>query len=363
MKRLHAVQQAVGGHRQVGALLISEPANIAYLTGFPGADSALLVTETRAYFMTDKRYADDAAAFFRRKSGVQVLVTTHRENRFDLCKKKLRRHRIRRLGFEKTSLSYYTYEKLAAAVGRRCLVGCTHFVERFRMYKDPGEIALIEQAIAVNEKVLRAVKQWIPQVRDERMLAQRALDRMQRLGASGPSFDPIVAAGTKSAIPHARTGTDPIRKQAAVLVDMGACYEEYCSDLTRTFFWGRMTGFFKKVYDNVLEAQEIAFSLLGPGTAAKTVDAAVRRYFKKQGCLQHFTHALGHGVGRVVHELPSLSAVSTEVLMPGMVLTIEPGLYYPGEGGVRIEDMVLITENGYRRLSRYSRERDDMRIL
>jgi len=185
---------------------------------------------------------------------------------------------------------------------------------------------------------------------------------MRQLGAEGPSFPTIIAAGKKSAYPHAVSTQERIRSGNVVLVDMGVRYSHYCADLTRTFFLDRMSPFLRRLYDKVLTANKIACSLIKPGVVIAELEKAVRSYFRAEKCEQYFAHSLGHGIGLEVHEMPSLSVKNTACLQKGMVFTIEPGLYVPGKGGVRIEDMVCVTADGYERLSQYPRAHEAMII-
>jgi len=274
----------------------------------------------------------------------------------------VKRHHIKHLGFEANSLVYARYRALHISIEPCRLVPRDNIVELLRMNKDSQEIASIRAALTCNERVFGSVKRAIARYRTEKDLVDYAEAAMKRFGADNAAFDTIVAAGKKSAIPHARSDTSRLTKPSIILVDMGVSLNGYCSDLTRTFFYGRISRFYRETYGKVLKAQEIAISLIKPGVVVSEVDQKVRSFFKKHSCDSFFTHALGHGLGRDVHEIPSLSYANQIEFEQGMVLTVEPGLYYPGQGGVRIEDMVLVTRTGCECLSRFPKKIEDMQI-
>lgn len=358
--RIQSIQNALGARKDCDAFLITKPANIYYASQHRGDDSCLLVMPRSVYFITDKRYSDEAERFFEKEKNCTVVVTSKRLGRAVLCHRLLKRESIIRMGFEAYDMSYAAVEQLRGVIGKKALVPTCNFVEKLRMIKTLEEIRSLEKAMDINEKVLRyAIKKITPD-HTERDIVDMIEAKMKRFGADGPSFDTIVAGGMKSAFPHALSAHTKIGNNNIVLIDMGTRYQGYCSDLTRTFILSKMSRFFSQTYDKVLEAQEIAMKMLRPGVSVKTIEQTVRRFFKKHKCEANFSHALGHGIGLDVHELPVVHSENPLILEEGMVFTLEPGLYFPGEGGVRIEDVVCITRDGYRAISLFNKRKDAM---
>ncbi|MFC1809312.1 M24 family metallopeptidase [Candidatus Omnitrophota bacterium] len=360
--RAKEIQEGVAIATSFDVFLVTKPENIYYISHFPGDDSLLLLTPKKFYFITDKRYSDDAESFFASNKLFQVLVAKKNINKFALCQKIVKKYSFRKIGFEARGLSYASAVVMGEKLGRLRLVPIDAFIEQFRLIKTPSELDLIKRAINCNEEAYKYLKRILSASKTELAIRYAVEAQMRKVGSDGPSFPTIIAAGKKSACPHARSDTTKIGHNRIVLADMGTQFRHYCSDLTRTFYLGRMSRFFRRVYDNTLMAQEIAISSIKPGVVIKDVVAAVRNYFKKAGCLQYFTHSLGHGVGLEVHERPHLSDGNTEVFQEGMVVTIEPGLYYPGRGGVRIEDMIVVTRSGVKVLSQYPKSLDKMQL-
>jgi Xaa-Pro aminopeptidase len=229
-------------------------------------------------------------------------------------------------------------------------------VERFRMVKDPREIALIKDAVALGAEIFdRGLEVLRAGVREVEVAAEMEL-AARRAGAEEMSFPTIIAAGTRSALPHGRASTQPIPSRAFVVCDFGVILSGYCSDQTRTVWVGSVPKDARRSYEAVREAQQVAIEAVRPGIAVGEVDAAARKVLKKAGLGRYFTHSTGHGVGLEIHESPRVAAGQSEVLMPGMVITIEPGVYFPGKWGVRIEDMVAVTARGCEVLTPTSKE-------
>ena len=221
-----------------------------------------------------------------------------------------------------------------------------------RKVKDNHEIQIIRQSIEIAESAYKAIRRQLKIGQTENQLAGRLIFEMRSRGASGTSFPPIIAAGSTSSLPHYRPADRPVKKNQPLLFDWGAVYKGYCSDLTRTLLIGKVSPRMKKIYEVTLEAQLTAISFLRPGATTRQADAAGRKVIEKAGFGKYFGHGLGHGLGRDIHELPYMrKTAGDEELTPGMVVTVEPGIYLPGEGGVRIEDDVLITATGREVLS------------
>ncbi len=339
------------------ALLVSKWANIHYLSGFTGDDSMLLVTRKRDYLLTDFRYVEQAQeecpgigiADRRKRSLVQLAV------------EKLKRLGLGSLSFEPASTSYEQYRGLRKHALNVKLKAAPLLVEKLRMIKDADELALICQAVKVAEKALTSLRRHIRPGVMERELATELEFRLRRLGARA-AFDVIVAFGARSSLPHARTTDRKLKAGEPMLIDWGARLGSYNSDLTRVFFAGRVPRKFRRIYEVVAEAQSQALAALAVGKAIGIADRKARIVIRKAGFGRRFGHALGHGVGLEVHEAPTVRSRNDEVLEPGMVFTVEPGIYIPGLGGVRIEDVVVIRAAGAEVLTSFEKRLERMVI-
>jgi len=325
------------------AILVTDLANVAYLTGFGGDSSYLIVTPTTVKFLSDARYEEQTAeecpgldAYFRRPGETQLQSTS----------KRLSELGCRKVGFEPASLSVLNFNALqeeAKTVEWKGLVG---WVEEFRAIKDATEIAALKDANRIAEEAFREVVGSLSPSDTEKEVADRLEFAMRKRGASAAAFATIAAAGPLSAHPHAIPGNKRIGEESILLIDWGAKGKFYHSDCTRTLSLGAPSNRFREVYQIVLTAQQCAIEAIRPGVKACDVDAAARSYISDKGFGAEFGHGLGHGVGLQIHEAPQMRPESTVILQAGMVVTVEPGVYLQGWGGVRIEDMVLVTENG-----------------
>ena len=329
------------------AFLVWDRADTRYLSGFQGSASVICLTAECGYFLTDFRYLAIAKASL---SGWRVIKTKPPEA--NQLARILNRHRIRRVGFEE-AVPYRLFKSWSDNLGKIELIEATACVRRLRERKTRDELRRMVTAQRIAEKVLdRILAQCRPGL-TERQISRMIRHAIEDEGGDGPAFDPIVASGPNAALPHARPGDRPLRKGDFVIFDLGVLNDGYASDMTRTVVLGRATDRQKKVYALVLEAQQRAIARVRDGVAARSVDRAARGWISKQGHGEHFGHGTGHGVGLEVHESPSLNARSDDVLRAGMVVTVEPGIYIPGRGGVRIEDMVLVKHSGRQILGRY----------
>lgn len=332
--------------------LITHLPNIFYLCGFSGSSGALLVSSAEASLFTDRRYAIQTRDEVR---GARVRIVVG--SPVAAAGKEARSRSRRRAAFEPSRLTVAQEQELQCAAGPRVRwVGWDSAVERLRAIKSPEEIAQIRAAAHLAgdafEGILPLVK---PGVREWELAAEVEY-RMRLRGASGPAFDTIVASGPRSALPHARAGSKPLEKNELVVFDLGAILRGYCSDLTRTVFLGRASARIRAWYRAVVEAQDAAREALRPGVTAGAVDAAARRILRRHGLERRFVHSLGHGLGLEVHEAPRLARGNKVELAAGNVVTLEPGVYVEGAGGIRIEDDVVITERGADVLTRVRRE-------
>lgn len=328
------------------AILVTGEANVAYLSGFKGHDSMALITLDKNYFITDSRYIEEAENTLDGFSAELVERST-----YDTFSGIIEKLRLKRIGFEAMDLPYGVAARLYKLIKDAKLIPCRDMVEDIREVKDSGEIALIKKSVRVNKKVLDIVLRRLAPGVSERSVADEIEAAFIREGARS-AFEPIVASGKNASKPHASPTEINIRANSFVMIDMGAKLEGYCSDLTRMVTFGRVKDKFKKIYNTVRVAQEKAIEAIRPGAKICDVDAAGREHIKSEGFGKYFGHSLGHGIGMSVHEKPTVSSLSEGFIKPGMVFTVEPAIYIPKFGGVRIEDMVLVTDTGCEVLTR-----------
>jgi Xaa-Pro aminopeptidase len=332
----------------IDALLVSSWPNVTYLSGFKGTESWLLVSPKGLYFITDSRYSEQAKA---QAKGFEIVLRDKKsvlELAGDLSKKM----GARKIGFEAAIVTYSFYQGLQKYLGKERIYPTTHLVENLRLIKDDFEIKQLKKSADIAVKGFHYIRQALRPGMSEREAQARLEYFTKSVGSERPAFDLIIAAGARSSMPHCQSDQTPVKNNDLTLVDMGVVYGGYHSDLTRPVFLGRISALQKKIFDIVWSAQRAGIKKAGPGVPAKEVDAASRDFIRKKGYGNHFGHGTGHGVGLEIHEAPTVSAKSQTILKPGMVITVEPGIYLPGKFGVRIEDMVLITEKGNEVLTR-----------
>ena len=334
--------------RSLDWLLVTNLVNVRYLAGFTGTNGACLVSPDERLFFTDFRYVERARAevrkFERVEGGRDVLG--------DLAA------RLRgRCGFDDAHLSVRAHKRLAekAAEGVE-LVPAGGLVERLRSQKEEAELRAMRAAAQIADAVYEEVRDQGLTGRTEREVARSMVRRMEDLGAEGPSFPPIVAAGAQGALPHAEPRDAEIPAGTLVVIDAGARVDGYCSDCTRTFATGPLDDGAVEVYDLVLRAQQEALAAARAGAERREVDGVARRIIDAAGHGERFGHGLGHGVGLEIHEDPRLTRVAEGDLSEGNTVTIEPGVYLPGSFGVRIEDLVAITADGPEVLTAFPKE-------
>lgn len=343
--RLGHVRQEMK-RRRLDGYLIQDRMDQYWLTGFTGEDGAVLVTEQALVLLTDGRFdeAADREAPFARK------VLRKKRDAAETVKQ-LRRARVRRVGFNRDHMTVGEFAALRKQAGAVRLVATESLVRPYRACKDASEVARLRAAIRVAEQAFHAVRAWLRPGLSEREIAARLVYEMQKRGAQGETFPTIVAAGANSSLPHCEPGATKLEENQVLLIDWGARVNWYGSDLTRVLWLGELPGELRKVFDIVREAHDRAIAAVRPGVRAKAVDAVARGVITRAGYGRRFNHGLGHGLGLVAHEAPRVAKTSTDILQPGMVITIEPGIYLPGIGGVRLEDDVLVTETGHEVLS------------
>jgi Xaa-Pro aminopeptidase len=334
------------------ALVITHSANIRYLCGFTGSAGALVAGGRGLVLYADGRYVEQAR---KQTQGARVVMA--RGPALAAAAAGLARRGQGAVGIEAEHLTVAARSALAASLPKgSSLCETRGVVERLRMVKDPAEIELIRAAVRAGAALLPTAVKAIRAGRTEAAVAAEIEYAARRAGAERMSFDTIIASGARSALPHGVASNAPISRRGFVVMDFGVILAGYCSDMTRTAHVGRPRRTTQAMYQAVLEAQQAGVAAVRPGIEAAKVDRAARRVLRSAGMAQWFTHSTGHGVGLEVHEPPRLARDSTEVLLPGMVITVEPGVYIPGREGVRIEDMVLVTERGAEVLTPASKE-------
>jgi len=334
--------EALLGDRELDRLLVTELTNVRYLTGFTGTNGVCICGPGVRLFLTDFRYTERAAA---EVEGWETLTIA------DDWLGGIAERLEGRVGFEDEHMAVKTLERLRAKLADGIeTVGASGMVEQLRRVKDEVELAAIREASKLADEVwLWSVERGLAG-RSERDVARAAEARIRELGGD-PSFPAIVAAGPNGALPHAEPGEREIGRGELVVFDMGAQLDGYCSDGTRTYATGDLDEEAGAVYETVLRAQLAALAAIEPGATGEAVDAVARKVIDEAGHGDRFGHGLGHGVGLEVHEGPRLSARSDDVLTSGEVVTVEPGIYLPGQLGVRIEDLVVVADGGYENLS------------
>lgn len=326
---------------RIDALLITGPANVRYLSGYTGSNGLIVVTPRSAVLFTDPRYAIQAS----QEVACSVRIVA-RGPLLPAAAGFLRRLRSRRVGFEKAHLSYEQHALLTDRLPGFTLIPLGPVIERQRMVKSEQELARIRRSVATNSRAFdRALKAIRPGVAEIEIAAEIEY-HMRRLGAEKPAFETIVASGDRSALPHARPTSKKLKAAELTLIDMGATEDGYASDMTRVLHIGRPSPKIRRMYNAVLEAQLAAIDAVRPGVAAGRVDQAARAVLKRHGLDRMFTHSTGHGLGLEIHEAPRLGKRDTTKLEAGMAITIEPGAYVQGFGGIRIEDTVVVTAAG-----------------
>jgi len=329
----------------VDGLLVTRLPNVRYLTGFTGSAGMLLVTATDALLVTDGRYKDQSAEQLSASgAAARVGVGTTETKQSDILRDAA--SGVGRLGLEAHGVSWAQQRTFGEWFPGAELVPTEHLVEDFRMVKDPGEVARVQAACAIADDALADVLPMLRDAPSERDFALRLEFAMRERGASGVSFDAIVASGPNGAKPHARPSDRRIAPHELVVIDFGCIVDGYCSDMTRTVSVGDPGPDARRLWDTVLLSQEAGRNAVAVGVECAAVDRACRDVIDDAGWGDAFVHGTGHGVGLEIHEDPRVAATSSGTLAPGHVVTVEPGVYLPGVGGVRIEDTVVVTVDG-----------------
>ncbi len=329
------------------AILITRPENERYLSGFTGGEGALVITQREALLLTDFRYYEQVA-----EQAPDFKLVKVEDKMALVLKRLLKEQEIETLGFESTHLPFAQYQEWKRKTRGIKWVPTKEIVEDMRMVKDEGELAKIKKAISIADNACDYIRSFIKPGMSEKQVAWELELAMRTHGAEAIAFNFIVASGPNGAKPHAVPQNREIQEGEPIVLDMGARTDGYDSDLTRSICLGEPDKKVQEIYDIVLEAQLAAEEQAKAGMTGQEVDAIARNVIAEAGHKEHFGHGLGHGVGLAIHEKPRVSVKSTDILRPGTVCTIEPGIYLPGWGGIRIEDMLLFRKNGVEVLSK-----------
>ena len=323
------------------AMLITSEPGERYALGFHG-EGLLIVTPDAVHYSTDGRYIEAAQS---QVTGADIVCTTTENTHLVLAEQFIRSKGLNKVGFESNYMDVDTYHRYADKLP--CLlVPAKELLGELRASKDAEELAAMRQAQAITDKVFQEVLAFIKPGMTEREVAAYLIYQLMRHGGERVSFDPIVAAGANGSKPHAIPGDTVIEEGMFVTMDFGCVYNGYCSDMTRTIAVGQPTCEMKKVYDTVLQAQLAGIAAARAGATGREVDAAARQVIADAGYGTYFSHSFGHSLGLEIHEAPNASAINQNPFPAGAVISAEPGIYIPGQFGVRIEDVLILTENG-----------------
>lgn len=321
---------------EVNGIVVSNIKNVRYISGFTGDEGMAVVTEKNAYLIVDGRFTEQA------ESESKIEVVDFGGNFVNTIGKLLQQDSVKKCAFEGNNMTYSEATHMTETISSVEWKPLKDLFEKVRMIKDKNEIIEIKKALKIALDTFEFVRPQIVAGVREIDIKNELEYQMKKRGASGPSFDTIVASGKRSSLPHGLASEKVIENGDSVVVDMGAVYNGYCSDITRTVFVGEPTKEQQRVYDLVEKAQKFAIDAIEAGVSCREVNEVAVNEFKKNAMDKYFVHALGHGVGLDVHERPFIAGRSSDVFKPGMVVTVEPGLYLPDQFGIRIEDMVMV---------------------
>lgn len=345
--RIEKLRRSMKSKDLDGVLLVGD-SNRNYLSGFTGDESYSLITKNKLFFITDSRFTEQAK---QQVKDYEVLEYGKSNPFVDFLSNLIDKENVKKLGFEENIVTYSQYESYNNKL--KCeLVPMNGMVEDIRTIKDDEELSIIKSAAEIADKAFSHMLDYIKVGMTERQVGLELEFCMKKLGASDLSFPSIVASGKRSSLPHGQA-TDKVLDEGDFLtLDFGCIYKGYCSDMTRTIVIGKPSDKMVEIYNTVLEAQEKALKEYRPGVKAADVDSVARNYIAEKGYGEYFGHSLGHGVGMDIHESPVIGYKNSEELKENMVVTDEPGIYIPDFGGARIEDLLIVTENGGEVLSK-----------
>ncbi len=330
------------------ALFVSSPINVTYLTGFTGDSSYLLVTPQELMLISDSRFTTQIE---EECPGLAFEIKGDSGSTLAAAADVVRSMKVSALAIEAHVVTKHAYDDWSERMQPCELVSTNGIIEGLRAVKDSIELELIRKSIEINERVFQIIRSQLRRDQTEREVGHNLEREMRLLGAEGCAFPPIVGVGPRAALPHAGITECRIDASPFVLIDWGTRFCGYASDMTRMLVTGKPPAKFKKIFEVVRGAQLAAIELIGPGVDCQVVDRAARGFIEKAGFGEFFGHGLGHGFGMQVHESPSFSPSRKGTLKAGMVVTVEPGIYLPGFGGVRIEDDIFVTKDGHEVLS------------
>jgi len=342
LMRLRAALAAL----EADVLLVTQPENRRYLSGFTGSAGVLIISQEQALLATDFRYYEQV-----RQQAPDFALVEVTDSLPPVLAERLTALGARRVAFEAGDVTVETFQKWQEVIAGVEWAATTGVVEGLREIKDAGELAAIERAVAIADRAMEHIYDWVHPGVTEREVAWELEVHMRTHGAERLSFNSIVAAGPRGAMSHAVPTERPIARGEPVVIDMGAVVDGYCSDLTRSFCIGEASSEYRRIWDVVLRAQEAAEAGIRPGMTGAAADALAREIIYDAGFEGQFGHGLGHGVGLAIHEGPRAARTATGPLREGAVVTVEPGIYDPAWGGIRIEDMVVVTTDGCRVLT------------
>jgi Xaa-Pro aminopeptidase len=334
-------------------LLVTNLVNVGYLTGFSGSAGWLLIGSDHERLLSDARYETQIA---QECPDLKCDIRSTLETLLQALARVVKSSKYQILHYEADSLSKASFDQLAASLEKVELVSTEKTVETLRAIKDTGEIHTIRQAIRIAERTFHSIRNQIVAQQTELEVSHEMENQMRRFGASGVAFSTSVAVGARAALPHGKPSNLQLGSAPFLLIDWGAKFEGYASDLTRILVTGKIPAKFRKIYETVLAAQTASIATIRPGASFQAVDAAARKVIENAGLGKYSGHGTGHGLGLEIHEHPFLSPIWKGELAAGMVVTVEPGIYLPSFGGVRIEDDVLVTQNGHEVLSSLPRD-------
>ena len=340
--------------------LVTNFTNVTYLTGFTGDDSYLLVTGSNAVLISDRRYEEQLQ---EECPDLELLIRGPGVKMLDSIEKVVKKAKIQTLGIEAGSMTVALHGEIEKRLEKVQTCPLDDLVEQLRLIKDKDEVKRLRNAVRHAEKAFAVIRASLRPEQSELEVAHELEHRIRMFGGQGCSFDPIVAAGPRAALPHAIPTRGLIGDSDFVLIDWGSTTEGYRSDLTRILVTGRISPKLERIYGLVLKAQLRAIDAIRPGAIMKDVDAVARNTIKDGGFGKQFGHGLGHGIGLDIHESPRLAVDQDEPLKAGMVVTVEPGIYVPGWGGVRIEDDVLVTRDGHEVLTSVSKQLEECVVV
>ena len=339
--------------KNLDAVIVTGRPNTLWLSGFTGSTSFLLICLGRAYLIVDFRYTIQA----RQQVFGGIEVIQYEDSFYSTLNKLIEQDDIKNIGFEGNIVSYREYHELKEKLtNARSFESIGDTIENLRIIKDSYEIDRIQEAVLLGDKVFEKIIDFIKPGMKEADIAAELEYTMKKLGAQGPSFQTIVAAGARSAMCHGTASDYVLQKGDALVLDFGVIYHNYCSDMTRTIFIGEPEKKLREIYHTVKEAQQAVLDALKPGMSGFEADKIARDIISRAGYGDNFGHGLGHGVGIEIHEAPRLSVKSKDILTDGMVFTVEPGIYVEGLGGVRIEDMVVFVDGKLRNFTSSTKE-------